>query len=780
MKKTSKRRRRIAGYLDMLLNNEHLWSVLAVLAIVLVIGSQLAARNYDYTAGDIVDDDILAPIDLRVPDLETTQQRREQATVAVLDLYDFDPFAYRESVQSLNSLFAWGRERIEAVAQADSAGRSDTGPAGLPARRSWEQLDAVQQEAFVRQADEIAGLSLPSGLVAALWREGYTAPTELAAEAALRNQVQRSMIGTTEVIGAGGRRAITVRDIGNQQERNLADLSSISDLNVARMRIRVELREDLGLPVATEEALSGLLGLLLRPNLTYNSNETQARRQLAAETVDPVFYQVKRGRAIVRAGDSVDTRVQRELDALRVQWVGGGSSTAIWGVALLVAAAVMSSWRYVQHHRRRWRFQRVRRLHQLVLLVLVVSILMTRFMLFVGDAIARSMMTAPFSVGESYRYAAPYAVGALVLMLLADAHVAWVYAAVQAVVLATMTGDVGVAIYSMLGSFAAIYGMSRFSQRTQLMRTGLTVGLMNVVVVVGLALMAQPPPGLSLTAFQIGLGIFGGLQVALLAAAMLPTLEHVFNTLTDVKLLELSNMTLPLLKQLAVAAPGTYHHSVVIGTLAEKAAEAIRANSLFTRVAAYYHDVGKISQPEYFIENQKDKRNPHSKLAPHMSALILLRHVKDGAALGREHHLPRPLIDIIEQHHGTRLMRFFYEKARGLQDPETGTVDEREFRYPGPKPQTKEAALIMLADGVEAMSRLLDDPSAANLQAMIGKNSRLVMEDKQLDECDITMAELAKVEQAFFDVLSGMHHHRVEYPEQTSVPAEPATEATAP
>jgi len=218
------------------------------------------------------------------------------------------------------------------------------------------------------------------------------------------------------------------------------------------------------------------------------------------------------------------------------------------------------------------------------------------------------------------------------------------------------------------------------------------------------------------------------------------------------------------LKQLAVRAPGTYHHSVVIGTLSEKAAEEVGANPLFCRVASYYHDIGKMRQPEYFIENQKEgAKNPHEELSPQMSTSVLLRHVEEGVAYAEKYRLPRPLTDSIPQHHGTSLMRYFYLRANEAQDSDT--ICEDDFRYPGPKPQTKEAALIMLADGVEARSRLIREPTPRRLQEMIRDQVRSVLEDGQLDECDITLGDLAKVETAFLDVLSGMHHNRIEYPE---------------
>ncbi len=772
------RGRRYRRPLEQLLDREHLWSLFAVIGIVAIAGTQLNARDYDYSEGDIVEADIIAPIGLRVPDPETTQQRRDSASTAVLDVYDFDPFAWRTPVMALNSVFGWGREQIEAERALSTAVQDEAGEPveaiASPDVPEWGVLTGERREELLDSAASVAGLSLPESFLAGFWDAGFDAETELAAERLLRNHVQHSLVGTTDVTGLGGSQPIIVRNIGDQQERVLDDLSSVNDLSMAKQRLRRQVADRLDLDPELQATLADWMERLLRPNLTYNSAETQARKQTAAETVDPVFYQLKRGRTIAREGDPVTERTLREIGALQEQWVGTGSSTAVGGLLLLAGAAVLSLWRYAAHRKRSGRFHRVRRLYLLLLLVLVASVLMTRLFLFVGEAVAGAFPNPPFDSAEAYRFAVPYAAGALVIVLLSDVGAAWIYAAVQAVVIGAMTGSAPLMIYSLLSAFAAIYGMARFSERTAMLRTGVTVGAMNVVLVVGLALLAQPAPPWTLTSFEMALAAFGGLQVALLALAALPALESAFNTLTDVKLLELSNMNLPLLKQLAVVAPGTYHHSVVIGTLAEKAAESIGANPLFVRVAAYYHDVGKMRQPEYFIENQKDGRNPHEKLSPHMSALVLIRHVKDGVTYAEDAGLPRPLIDVIPQHHGTRMMRYFYERARKQAEQTAETVREEEFRYPGPKPATKEAALIMLADGVEAMSRLISDPTPLALRDMVRKNVRSVLEDGQLDQCDMTLADLARVEQAFLDVLSGMHHQRIEYPEEAPVASEPA------
>ena len=748
---------RSTGQIGNLLDREHLWSVIAGLAIVFLISGQQSIRTYDYAAGDVVEADIVAPIELRVPDPESTTRRRDEARAAVLDVYDFDPFAWREPVASLNALFAWGREQV-----ADGV--------------SWSRLERDRRAQLTSGADAVVGLMLPDTVIGPAWDEGFTAETELAAERLLRSQVQHSLLGTTQVLSLGRNTAIRIRDIADQDERVLDDLSEVIDLETARGRIRRQLME-IEVDAAMEDGLAALLAQLLLPNLTYNSNETLTRRQGAANSVDPVFYQVKRGRTIAREGDAVNDQMLRELAAFRQQGAPGGSRTATGGILLLVGLAIVAMWRYVRYYRSRNRVIRVGRLHHLLLVLLVGTTLATRVLLFIGDAVARSFAQPPFNVAEAYPYALPVAAGALLVVLLVDADVAWIYAAVQAVILGIMTSSLELAMYSLLSSFAAVFALARYSQRTAMARTVVVVGLVNVVVVLGFALLAQPAPPWSLAAFQGALALFGGIQVAVFAMAVLPPLESMFNTLTDIKLLELSNMNLPLLKRLAVVAPGTYHHSVVVGTLAEKAAEAIGANPLFARVAAYYHDVGKMRQPEYFIENQKDGRNPHDRLAPQMSALVLVRHVKDGIAYAQEHRLPQPLIDIVPQHHGTRFMRYFHERARQRSENDEARVREEDFRYPGPKPQSREAALIMLADGVEAMSRLIDEPTEVKLREMIRRNAREVLDDGQLDECDMTLADLSKVTEAFVEVLSGMHHHRIEYPEEQSETDEPAETA---
>jgi putative nucleotidyltransferase with HDIG domain len=257
----------------------------------------------------------------------------------------------------------------------------------------------------------------------------------------------------------------------------------------------------------------------------------------------------------------------------------------------------------------------------------------------------------------------------------------------------------------------------------------------------------------------------GGIINAFLVTGTIPLIENLFYYTTDIKLLEQANFDSPVLRELMVRAPGTYHHSVLVGNLVEAAAEAINANPLLARVAAYYHDIGKSSKPFYFIENVGQSDNRHDRLAPSMSALILIAHVKEGAELAKEHRLGQPIVDIIRQSHGTGLITYFYQKAKNLAAQEGKVVDEQEFRYPGPKPQTREAGLVLLADHVEAASRTLADPNPSRIQGMVQKIINNIFIDGQLDECELTLKNLHEIAKSFNRILAGIYHQRIDYPE---------------
>ena len=292
------------------------------------------------------------------------------------------------------------------------------------------------------------------------------------------------------------------------------------------------------------------------------------------------------------------------------------------------------------------------------------------------------------------------------------------------------------------------------------MKGGLVVSAIDMLLVSMFMLIQgnQPPV---LFVINILMAFFSGVTSAIMVTGLTPVFESLFDYATDIKLLEIANLENPLLKELFMTAPGSYNHSMMTATLAEASASSIHANPLLARVAAYYHDIGKVKMPDYFIENQQYMANKHDKLSPSMSSLIIISHVKEGKELAKANKIPQRIIDIIMQHHGTSLVKYFYEKAK---EKNGGSIQEEEYHYPGPKPQTREAGIVMLADAVEAASRTLTEPTPAKIKAMVEKIVNARFEDGQLDECTLALNDLNEIKKSFVKVLSAIFHKRVDYP----------------
>ena len=307
-------------------------------------------------------------------------------------------------------------------------------------------------------------------------------------------------------------------------------------------------------------------------------------------------------------------------------------------------------------------------------------------------------------------------------------------------------------------SLVAIYKAANLVSRSDIVKLSFFLGIFQALMSFSYGLVNQSSFGLMM--LMIVFSVFSGVLTGMLSLAVLPYFEDYFEILTTMKLLELSDFSHTLLKQLLIKAPGTFHHSIMVGALAEGAAESIGANATFARIASYYHDIGKMKRPEFFVENQRDGVNPHNKIKPSLSALILTSHTKDGYIMGKENKLPKEILDVILEHHGTTLTQYFYYKA--LESGEE--VVESNFRYSGPKPRTKESGIILLADTVEAATRTLENKSKEGIENFIRYLVKSKMDDKQLSDSDLTLGEIEKVVQSFINTLQGVYHERIKYP----------------
>ena len=321
-------------------------------------------------------------------------------------------------------------------------------------------------------------------------------------------------------------------------------------------------------------------------------------------------------------------------------------------------------------------------------------------------------------------------------------------------------------LYAFIGNTLVAHFSAKCENRNIILRAGVLTALIMAFITFVIDIFLQRQLGDIPIRFVFLL--ISGIASSFIALGVLPVIEAIFDYTTDIKLLELANLENQLLEEMMLNAPGTYHHSIVVGNLAKAAAESIGAHPLLARVAAYYHDIGKLRMPHYFIENAAGADDAHKALTPNMSALIILSHVKEGVELAQEHKLGTKITDIIRQHHGTSLVSYFYNKAKEMEDPEFHVTEEKDFRYAGPKPQNKEAGIIMLADAVEAASRILDDPTPKRIVVHVQTVIENIFLDGQLDDCELTLKDLHAIQKSFITIFTGIFHQRIEYPERTA------------
>ncbi|MEK6652802.1 MAG: HDIG domain-containing metalloprotein [Nitrospirota bacterium] len=398
--------------------------------------------------------------------------------------------------------------------------------------------------------------------------------------------------------------------------------------------------------------------------------------------------------------------------------------------------------------------------NMLVLLgfMIVSTLFLGRFFGYVLINLARGIGFIPI---ESTLFGIPISVGAMLVMLLFDFHTAIVFSFIVSLLSGLWLNNAIYPVYAFIGSLTAAFSVIRCKKRSAILRGGFYVGVVNAMTASFLLLFAGKFFTIG-AASSVMFALSSGISVVAIVSVMLPLLEYMFKVTTDISLLELLDLDQPLMKNLMISAPGTYHHSVIVGNLVEAAAEAVGVNPLLARVSSYYHDIGKVKMPEYFVENQSGSLSKHDKLTPHMSSMIIGSHVKEGVELARQQKLPEPIIDIIEQHHGTGLMTYFYQKAKEQEGEQK--LSEDEYKYPGPKPQTRVAALVMMADAVEAASRVLNDPTPARITALVDRIINHIFLEGQLDECELTLKDISEIKSHFSYILTGIMHKRIDYP----------------
>jgi len=517
--------------------------------------------------------------------------------------------------------------------------------------------------------------------------------------------------------------------------------------------------------VQQSEYFGGLvrkLGLvLLESNISLDMNETEKRRSSAQAQIDPVQYKIRRGEFIVRANDVISPAQEQLLEEIRNQHKSSDILRSIIGYFVLTVLIIITVFLFTINI---WPTFKPLLLDLFVIsLSLVVSMLSLKLFRIFGDVLSFSYPEITSSV---MLLAAPVAAGGILLEVTLGASAVFLFTMTFALLTGVFMQDSSVLLLLIImGNIAGGVSVKECPRRSVFVSAGIRVALINLVIMLSFVLLQPQASGYENT-LRIVFVIFSGLLSGLVAVALTPIAEYLGSYITDMKLMELASLDRPLLRELSVQAPGTWNHSMVMGQMGEAASEAIGANSLLSRVGAYYHDIGKMKNPTYFIENQGGKENKHEKLAPSMSALIIKAHVKHGVELATQHKLPRQLVDFIREHHGTSLIEYFFDKAgKEAEGDDDILVEEANYRYSGPKPQTKESGILMLADAVEASSRTLSDPTPAKIQGLVQKIINKIFSKGELDESELTLKELHLIAKEFTRVLQGIHHRRVEYSE---------------
>lgn len=498
----------------------------------------------------------------------------------------------------------------------------------------------------------------------------------------------------------------------------------------------------------------------VRPNLLYEHQATMEERRHAMQAVEPYYRKINRGEVIIARGQRVRPEHLDRLQALGLQRPHIDLETAVCLVLICYGLVALTAF-YLYHFHRRLAQQRA--------VPLLLAIITTgAILLFRLGSSALGLKLSGTQLG--YVGVVFAATAAMLVAVLIQPQVGLFIGVLMSVLIGLIVNnELRFAIIAVVASVVGCAVVSNIRDRAGLLRAALYLSAANVVTSALVAGVTSADPSVEI-ASGTAWGIIGGFLSAFLFALGATLLERPFGVTTHLTLLELSDPNKPLLKRLAMEAPGTYAHSIMVGNLAEAAAEAIGADSLFARVASYYHDIGKMFRPQFFVENQQ-AGNRHDGMTPSLSRLVVTSHVKDGVELAEQYRLPPPIVDIIKEHHGTCLMRYFYHQAVTTASEQVPAALEYQFRYDGPRPRTKESGIIMIADAAEAASRTLEKPTPGRIRDLVEKIVRDRLADGQLDNCELTFKDLERIIAAFTRALAGTLHARIDYPDVLTGPA---------
>ncbi len=637
------------------------------------------------------------------------------------------------------------------IAKVDIKAQREVEDAAATEERRQQAGSAVPLQYNKRTEVMTEAVDSLNGLFA---KRAEEAQTELSAEkiSALQNQSDLVLSETQAryFLGLSEEDAAAMQNLLVSTLTELYESSNISDSTQSGYQADLSTAQEFVKARIAAAALSGSSGEIalqlalneIKPNFYYDQDKTEELKAQAAERVSPVI--IKKGQIIVKEGEPVTARqieILKDLGLLNSQSGSPPYLYAVLGILVLLVLGIQ--WYYLCRLQPEVFYDPGK-------------LIMINLLSFTAVFLARTTAAASM-------FFIPLAFIPMVLTISLGQRISMATSILNCILISgAVNFDIEITILAVANALIGSLATRRLQQRNEILRASAAVAAINAAMAFSIGLLLSNNVG---DVGQKVVQVFAASLISgMLAIGFLPFLEHMFGIVTTTKLLELSNPNSPLLKRLLMEAPGTYHHSVMVGNLAEHAAEAVGGSPLFVRVCAYYHDVGKLKRPYFFKENQLENDNPHDRISPKLSTQIVISHVRDGADLAREHRLPKDIVSAIEQHHGTSLAKYFYITVRNSSD-KPSEINETDYRYKGPLPETKEAGILMLADAVEAAVRSLSEPSSDKIEAMVDSIIKSRLEDGQFDSCDLTFRDMEKIKDAFLAVFNGIYHSRIEYPE---------------
>jgi hypothetical protein len=743
-----------------------LWFLLIFVTLIftLFLNPNLSTKPISYKLGDVAKRDIKAPIDFYIEDTVATELNRKQAMDSVLTVYDHDTAL----IKNINSRVFHGFKELRAIlfpeenpppaSDTQAAQTVEPAPPELPPD---EELLAI--------FEDIVGIPISSGAFQILKKENFSMEISGIIIEIITKIFDNGVVANKELLLKEQEKGLILKTIDTNEETVVRNVKRFYGLDQAKTMVRI-----IGEPILKDKnynlknLIVDITQKLLLPNITLNKIETDNRIKAAESEVKAVLYMIKEGEMILREGERVTMPQLIKLKNLENQTKQKHIVTSSLGTALLILCFLLIT--YKLHFRRNKKLNRNLNKHLFFMAFILISFLfMVKLFAFFPASKSSELATAVSNT--SVAFALPMAAATMTICLFLGIEIAIPFALILSAFSAIILhNQFETFLYFFLQSAMATFWIQDCRERKVFIKAGLKISLLNIILVTSIDIYMDQVAGPRLLWGWI-FGFSSGILSGIITSGITPLIEILFDYSTDIKLLELSNLDKPILRRLMIEAPGTYNHSVIVGTMAEAAAAEIKANPLLTRVCGYYHDVGKITKPLYFIENQAPGKNKHDKLAPSMSALIITAHIKDGVEIAKKEKLGAEIIDTIRQHHGTSILSFFFEKAKQLK-ASGQTVNSEDFRYLGPKPQTRETGIVMLADTVEAASRTLENPTPARIQGLVQNLINKIFIDGQLDECELTLKDLHSIAKSFNKILNGIYHHRIEYTETAAIQQE--------